>query len=141
MFRFKQFVVRDEQCGMKVGTDGTLLGAWVPVDGVSAVSLPEKVGTVARVLDVGTGSGLIALMIAQRCPQAQVLGIDIDEAARPVKFSATNLPKGLKLNATTGVISGKPKSKGSATVSFKATSVAKPSLVGPALKVQAKISK
>lgn len=81
MFRFKQFVVRDEQCGMKVGTDGTLLGAWVPVDGVSAVSLPEKVGTAARVLDVGTGSGLIALMIAQRCPQAQVLGIDIDEAA------------------------------------------------------------
>lgn len=53
---------------MKVGTDGVLLGAWGCVEG-------------KRILDIGTGTGLIALMAAQRNPEADVLGIDIDEAA------------------------------------------------------------
>ena len=52
---------------MKVGTDGVLLGAWAPSG--------------SRILDVGTGSGLIARMLMQRCPKAEVEGIDIDEAA------------------------------------------------------------
>ena len=64
-FRFKQFTVRQERCGMKVGTDGTLLGAWA------------RGGK--RVLDVGTGTGLIALMMAQRFCEAEVTGIDIRE--------------------------------------------------------------
>ena len=69
-FQFKQFTVRQQHCAMKVGTDGTLLGAWA-----QASAGP------CRVLDVGTGTGLIALMMAQRYPEAQVTAIDIDEKA------------------------------------------------------------
>ena len=69
-FQFKQFTVRQQLCAMKVGTDGTLLGSWAQApDGV------------CRILDIGTGTGLIALMMAQRFPQAQVTGIDIDTGA------------------------------------------------------------
>ena len=67
MFRFKKFVIEQELCAMKVGTDGVLLGAWAT--GGSSV------------LDVGTGTGIIALMMAQRCPQARVTALDIDEGA------------------------------------------------------------
>ena len=66
-FNFKQFTVHQERCAMKVGTDGTLLGAWA------------RGGR--TVLDIGTGTGLIALMIAQRYPQSQVVAVDIDVAA------------------------------------------------------------
>ena len=66
-FQFKQFTVFQEKCGMKVGTDGTLLGAWAPGG--------------KRILDVGTGTGLIALMMAQRFPDAEVMGVDIDHDA------------------------------------------------------------
>ncbi len=74
-FCFKQFYVHDEQCAMKVGTDGVLLGAW-------AASFPPVGGTEGGLmLDIGTGSGLIALMLAQRFPQANIVGIDIEENA------------------------------------------------------------
>lgn len=66
-FSFRQFTVRQERCAMKVGTDGTLLGAWA------------RGGQ--TVLDIGTGTGLIALMMAQRYPESQVTAIDIDEDA------------------------------------------------------------
>ena len=69
-FQFKQFTVYQDRCAMKVGTDGTLLGAWANAP-VAA----------ARILDIGTGTGLVALMMAQRFPEAQVTGIDIDEDA------------------------------------------------------------
>ncbi len=66
IFRFKQFSVVNDRTAMKVGTDGVLLGAWCPVEGAR------------RVIDVGTGCGVIALMIAQRNPDALIDGIDID---------------------------------------------------------------
>lgn len=73
-FQFKQFTIWHDKCAMKVGTDGVLLGAWAEVPELS--SCKEK----RRVLDVGTGSGLIALMLAQRFP-VLIDGIDIDESA------------------------------------------------------------
>ena len=71
-FSFRQFTVRQERCAMKVGTDGTLLGAWATVPAL----VPHP-----AVLDVGTGTGLIALMMAQRFPQADIKAIDIDGEA------------------------------------------------------------
>ncbi|MGM9689141.1 MAG: tRNA1(Val) (adenine(37)-N6)-methyltransferase [Alloprevotella sp.] len=69
MFRFKQFVIDDTHCAMKVGTDAVLLGAWADLQGCR------------RILDVGCGSGVIALMAAQRAPEAQITGVEIDGAA------------------------------------------------------------
>ena len=74
-FRFKQFFIEDSKCAMKVGTDGVLLGAWCPVSGYGL-----RV-TGYRILDVGTGSGLIARMLMQRCPEALIDAIDIDPDA------------------------------------------------------------
>jgi tRNA1Val (adenine37-N6)-methyltransferase len=53
-FNFKQFSVQQNLCSMKVGTDGVLLGAWTNTDNAN------------RILDIGTGTGLIALMLSQR---------------------------------------------------------------------------
>jgi tRNA1Val (adenine37-N6)-methyltransferase len=69
VFQFKKFAVAQDQCAMKVGTDGILLAAWA------------RVGEVRRILDIGTGTGLIALMLAQRQTLAQVIGVEIDQGA------------------------------------------------------------
>lgn len=69
IFKFKQFSVAQDRCPMKVGTDGVLLGAWADVEGAR------------RVLDIGTGTGVIAVMMAQRVPEAQIKGVDIDETS------------------------------------------------------------
>ena len=67
-FTFKQFHIDHSRCAMKVGTDGTLLGAWA--------TLPPHA---KKILDIGTGSGLIAIMAAQRHPTAKITAIDIDK--------------------------------------------------------------
>lgn len=68
VFHFKRFTIHQDRCAMKVGTDGVLLGAWVQV--------PDT----GKILDIGTGTGLIALMVAQRS-HAFIDAIDIDFAA------------------------------------------------------------
>ena len=67
-FRFKQFSIYHDRCAMKVGTDGVLLGAWCDVMGCR------------EIVDAGTGSGLIALMLAQR-GGANITGVEIDGGA------------------------------------------------------------
>ena len=67
-FKFKQFTIYHDKCAMKVGTDGVLLGAWCNAENN------------AKILDIGTGTGLIALMIAQRC-NSIVDAIEIDNSA------------------------------------------------------------
>ena len=68
-FQFKQFTIRQERCAMKVGTDGVLLGAWTDITHAR------------RLLDIGTGTGLIAIMAAQRNPELIIDAIEIDPAA------------------------------------------------------------
>ena len=67
-FAFKQFTINQDQCAMKVGTDAVLLGAWVIPNGSTSI------------LDIGTGTGIIALMIAQKST-AKIEAIDIDDHA------------------------------------------------------------
>ncbi len=66
-FTFKRFVIHQDRCAMKVGTDGVLLGAWATGG--------------RKILDIGTGTGLIALMMAQRFPVACLTAIDIEHDA------------------------------------------------------------
>src|SRR4051812_30760199 len=67
-FHFKQFTINQDRCAMKVGTDAVLLGSWV------------KPGNAGKILDIGTGTGVIALMLAQKC-NCHIDAIDIDENA------------------------------------------------------------
>lgn len=90
-FRFKQFTVWHDRCAMKVGTDGVLLGAWCPL--ATATRQGEY-----KILDIGTGSGLIALMLAQRATSIDdtpivIDTIDIDAgAAEQAKFNFEQSP-------------------------------------------------
>ena len=69
-FKFKQFSIKQDKTAMKVGTDGVLLGAWTPLE-----LKPESI------LDIGTGTGLIALQLAQRSSAFQIDALEIDEHA------------------------------------------------------------
>lgn len=80
-FRFKKFTIQQDHCSMKVGTDGVLLGAWAEVE------------TAENILDIGTGSGLIAIMLAQRNEGAQIQGVEIDQPSfEQAKSNMANSP-------------------------------------------------
>ncbi len=85
-FQFKQFKIIQDNTAMKVGTDGVLLGAWTEVSGVKSI------------LDIGTGTGLIALMMAQRT-KAKITGIEIEKnAAAEAVENAQNSNWGNRIN-------------------------------------------
>jgi len=69
-FKFKQFTVKQDRCAMKIGTDSVLLGAWTSID-----TNPTEI------LDIGAGTGVLSLMLAQRCPDALIEAIEIDANA------------------------------------------------------------
>ncbi len=69
-FKFKQFTIHQDRCAMKVGTDGVLLGAWTSLE-----NNPHSI------LDIGSGTGLIALQLAQRSVAQTIDAIELDENA------------------------------------------------------------
>lgn len=70
MFQFKQFSVEQDQCAMKIGTDSVLLGAWCPIN-----------IDIFSILDIGAGTGILSLMLAQRTLAEQIDAIEIEENA------------------------------------------------------------
>ena len=81
VFRFKKFEISQDQCAMKINTDGVLLGAWA--------NASQK----SRILDIGTGTGVIAIMLAQRSDAKEIVGVEIDalsyeESLQNMKSSA-----------------------------------------------------
>ena len=80
-FRFQQFQIRDQGAAMKIGTDAVLLGSWAPIRNAK------------RIVDIGTGCGLVALMVGQRTidckAEIHAIEIDGDAAAQALEnFSA-----------------------------------------------------
>ncbi len=85
-FHFKQFTIYHDKCAMKVGTDGVLLGAWVSVENTEAI------------LDIGTGTGLNSIMLAQRC-SARIDALEIDhEACLQAEENIRNCPWSERIN-------------------------------------------
>ncbi len=70
MFQFKQFNINQERCAMKIGTDAVLLGAWCPIN-----------NNPFSILDIGAGTGILSLMLAQRSNAQQIDAVEIDENA------------------------------------------------------------
>lgn len=91
IFKFKQFELLQNEKVMKVGTDGLLLGAWVNVENKK------------NILDIGTGCGILPLMMAQRQLKASIVGIDIDESAH--ELATTNFNKSKFENISSQCIS------------------------------------
>lgn len=69
-FQFKKFTVNQDRCAMKIGTDGVLLGAWCPTN-----------NNPISILDIGAGTGILSLILAQRSHAEQIDAIEIEENA------------------------------------------------------------
>lgn len=81
IFHFRQFSIRQERCAMKVGTDSVLLGAWA--------ALPQE----GNILDIGTGTGILAIMAAQRSRHTAITGIELDaDAAQQARENCCACP-------------------------------------------------
>lgn len=99
VFHFKQFDVDDRECGMKVCSDSVLLGGWFFRLYPDALS----------VLDVGSGSGLLALIAAQFCPDAKITGIEIEpEAVATCAYNFARSPWSQRLDTFSGTFEDYP---------------------------------
>lgn len=89
VFEFRQFSVDDHRCGMKISSDAVLFGAWF------FSHIKGK-----TILDIGTGSGILALMAAQECPEASITAVEIDhDAARAANGNFSASPWASRLRA------------------------------------------
>ncbi len=89
-FQFKQFRITQDLCAMKVGTDGVLLGAWTDISNSN------------RILDIGTGTGVIALMLAQRTLDSEITALEIDlSAAQQASNNVRHSPFDKKIKVIT----------------------------------------
>lgn len=106
MFQFQQFTIHQDQCAMKVGTDGVLLGAWASLP---SYNIDNHLDTSIckqdyKVLDIGTGTGIISLMLAQRLTEInvdfQIEAIEIDkDASLQAQSNFDNSPWSKRLKA------------------------------------------
>ena len=104
-FKCKQFFVGHDQCAMKVGTDGLLLGAWARLPALFSTADSAVTSAASKVLDIGAGSGLISLMLAQRAPAATIHAIELDsDAAGQAKHNFDQSPFASRLQLLRGNI-------------------------------------
>ena len=98
-FQFKQFTIHQDRCAMKVTTDACLFGAWVAEE---VKSQESRVGS-QQSLDIGTGTGLLSLMLAQKNQDALITGVEIDEdAEKQAKENINTSPWKDRINVLEG---------------------------------------
>ncbi len=96
IFKFKQFSLQQDNSAMKVGTDGVLLGAWAGAQhraqhDLCCDALGDSHG--CSILDIGSGTGVISLMMAQECPSAKIVAVEVEElAAQESRLNFANSP-------------------------------------------------